>query len=188
MNFIFFVLFAAALAAQQTYECGTTLTCTYDDQTFEFKITGSGAMTNFDDDYFDFTDPNAVPLENRTLCPWKSLTGNFQTLTISPGVTHIGNRAFKGIGSLTQLEIPDSVETIGEYAFASGFNIQTLTIGDSSKLTSIGQYSFQGFAAGKSSNNIELILPQSLKEIGYSAFGSTGVKKVRMNGVKKIAS
>ena len=79
----------------------------------------------------------------------------------------IGSHAFYQ-NNLTNVYIPSSVETIGESAFAHDasvtHSIKTVTFGENSKLTTIGEEAFFD-------NTIsELIIPSSVTEIGYRAF------------------
>ena len=60
--------------------------------------------------------------------------------TIPNSVTTIGDYAFAGCSSLTSVTIPDSVTTIGYAAFDSCSNLTSVTIGDS--VTTIGDYVF----------------------------------------------
>ncbi len=62
--------------------------------------------------------------------------------TIPNSVTTIGRYAFYDCDSLTSVTIPDSVTTIGEYAFYYCSSLTSVTIPDS--VTTIGDYAFDG--------------------------------------------
>jgi hypothetical protein len=49
--------------------------------------------------------------------PWSSYRSNITTLIIQEGVTHIGDNAFYDCNLTGTLTIPNSVTTIGVYAF-----------------------------------------------------------------------
>lgn len=66
----------------------------------------------------------------------KSLT----TVTIPDSVTSIGNYAFSGCTSLTTVTIPDSVTSIGAYAFSFCTGLASITIPDG--VHSIGDFAF----------------------------------------------
>lgn len=58
--------------------------------------------------------------------------------TIPDSVTSIGNYAFSGCSELTGITIPDSVTSIGDYAFSGCSGLTSITIPDS--VTDIGDY------------------------------------------------
>ena len=64
------------------------------------------------------------------------------SVTIPDSVTSIGDYAFEDCESLTSITIPDSVTSIGGGAFWGCSSLTNVTIGDS--ITSIGEYAFSG--------------------------------------------
>ncbi len=64
-------------------------------------------------------------------------------LTFDGEITKIGNDAFKDIGNLASITIPDSVTSIGSNPFYGCSNLTSITIPDS--VTSIGKNAFSGF-------------------------------------------
>ena len=57
-------------------------------------------------------------------------------------MTSIGDEAFSGCSSLTNVTIGDSVTSIGNYAFYNCSSLTNVTIGDS--VASIRNYAFEG--------------------------------------------
>ncbi len=84
-------------------------------------------------------------------------------LTIPDSVTTIGNYAFRDCDSLTSVTIPDSVTTIGIYAFAYCSSLTSVTIPDS--VTTIGDRAFDGCTSLTS-----ITIPDSVTTIGKYTF------------------
>src|SRR5574344_1290973 len=90
--------------------------------------------------------------------------GKQGVFAIPNSVTSIGSYAFSGCTGLTSIIIPNSVTTIGDGAFQNCSSLTSITIPNS--ITSIGGYAFQG-CTGLTS----LIIPNSVTSIDDYAFG-----------------
>ncbi|KAK8895355.1 hypothetical protein M9Y10_023817 [Tritrichomonas musculus] len=84
-------------------------------------------------------------------------------LTIPSFVTKIGNYAFDGCSSLTQISIPSSVTKIGYNAFEGCSSLTQISI--PSSVTEIGNSAFKGC-----SSLTQISIPSSVTKIGYNAF------------------
>ncbi len=84
-------------------------------------------------------------------------------LVIPDSVTSIGDFAFEGCASLTSITIPDSVTSIGDFAFDNCDNLVSITIPDS--VTSIGYGAFAHCTSLPS-----ITIPDSVTSIGDDAF------------------
>ena len=104
-------------------------------------------------------------------------------LVIPDSVTSIGNFAFYNCRSLTSVAIPDSVISIGRNAFTDCSNLTSITIPDSVKSIGIG-----AFHSCKNLTSIEI--PDSVTSIGDSAFsGCTSLTNIEIpNSVTSIGS
>lgn len=92
-------------------------------------------------------------------------------LVIPDSVTSIGNYAFSGCTGLTSITIPDSVTSIGYGTFSGCTGLTSITIPDS--VTSIGNYAFSG-CTGLTS----ITIPDSVTSIGSLAFDSCKIKEL----------
>ena len=108
------------------------------------------------------------------------ITGCMNT-TIPNSVTSIGNYAFEGCSGLTSVTIPNSVTEIGSHAFSGCSSLTSVTIPNS--VTSIGDYAFSG-CSGLTS----VTIPNSVTSIGNRAFeGCSGLTSVTIpNSVTEI--
>ena len=85
-------------------------------------------------------------------------------MTIPNSVTSIGDYAFYDCSSLTLVTIPNSVTSIGEQAFRNCSGLTSVTIGNS--VTSIGYGAFYNCSSLTS-----VTIPNSVTSIGEGAFG-----------------
>ena len=72
--------------------------------------------------------------------PWKNYASQIKAVTIPDTVTSIGNYAFYGISLPETLTLPDSVLNIGSYAFSNCSTLKKLTVPEN--VTSIGDSAF----------------------------------------------
>ena len=93
----------------------------------------------------------------------KKYLGNDSEVTIPNTVTSIGYYAFSGCTSLTSITIPDTVTSIGGNAFSGCTSLTSITIPDS--VTSIGDAAFWNCT-----NLTSITIPDSVTSIGGSAF------------------
>ena len=84
-------------------------------------------------------------------------------VTIPNSVSSIGDYAFEYCSGLTSIVIPNSVTSIGEGAFAYCSGLTTVTIGNS--VARIGAGAFY-----KCSSLMSVVIPDSVTSIEYSAF------------------
>ena len=97
--------------------------------------------------------------------------GSLTSVIIPDSVTTIGNYAFYRCG-ITSVIIPESVTTIGEYAFHACLDLASVTIGNS--VARIGNYAFL-----QCENLTNMTIPASVTSIGYMAFyGCFGLMSV----------
>jgi uncharacterized protein YjdB len=89
--------------------------------------------------------------------------GRLASITLPDTLTSIGSFAFTGCSGLTSVTIPTSVTSIGSYAFQNCSGLTSVTIPNS--VTSIGSYAFQ-YCSGLTS----VTIPNSVTSIGLSAF------------------
>jgi len=100
-------------------------------------------------------------------------------------VTSIGDSAFVGCRSLTDITIPDGVTSIGDWAFNGCSSLTSIIFGENSQLTSIGQSAFSGCF-----RLFNITIGQSVTSIGSSAFnGCSSLKSVTIpDSVTNIGS
>ena len=118
---------------------------------------------------------------------WKSTV---TTLDLSQsGYTQIGNPyeypgVFQGCDQLTKVTLPESLESIGEYAFAECYSLEEINLGNCTGLTSIGNVAFFGCS---SLTSIDLSNCTGLQSIGYHAFDScTGLTSIDLSNCTNL--
>lgn len=95
-------------------------------------------------------------------------------------VTRIGDEAFKYCYTVTEITLPNSITSIGNYAFShftSNYKGRTIVIPE--KVTSIGDYAFENCFLLK-----YIKIPKSVTSIGKDAFsGCSGLTEVRIDDI-----
>ena len=115
-------------------------------------LEGSGEMADYEKAY---GTPNGP-------VPWESVRNEITQVSISQGVTRIGNSALWGMVSLENVTIPDSVTTIGDSAF-EGCGVTKIVLPDS--VTRIGKEAFEDCGSLE-----KVKLSKSLTDIGDDTF------------------
>lgn len=93
-----------------------------------------------------------------------------KSLTIPEGYLSIGSDAFTENKNLTSINLPQSLKTISDYAFAHN-NLSQIVL--PSSLEKIGDNAFFDNRLSK-----EIVLPESLKDLGERAFKSNRITKL----------
>ena len=130
----------------------------YEDGTL--NISGTGAMKN----YTDYSSRQSPVFDNDII---KNVViedgGGLTSVTIPDSVTSIGNFAFSGCEGLTNITIPNSVTCIGMKVFGGCSGLTSITIPNS--VTSIDEGAFE-FCSSLTS----ILLPDGITSIGVGAF------------------
>ena len=121
---------------------------------------GARALNGYIEDGLVYEDSSKTKL---LACP-SSREGTF---AIPDSVTSIGNYAFFGCSSLTSITIPDSVTSIGSWAFDECSSLTSVTIGNS--VTRIGGGAFSDC---RSLNKVYAASLDSWLKIKFSGWGS----------------
>lgn len=95
--------------------------------------------------------------------PWKQYNDQINSITINEGIIYVGDCAFQKM-KFSNIDLPSSIETIGNYAFAQCENLKTINLPD--KISKVGQYAF--YYSGLES----IIIPASIQDLEVGLFQS----------------
>lgn len=151
-------------------------------ENIEWTLTKDGELT------FTGTGVLVTSLDG-VMTPWLTLQQEdfcqIQSITISPGITEIGDLAFRESTALTNVSIPEGVTSIGLSSFSMCESLETIefpstltTLGDSmftlSGIKSLvipeGVTEIPADFAGSCSNLTTITFPSTIKKICFNAF------------------
>ena len=146
--------------------CGDGVTWAVENGTL--TIGGTGNMDDYDN--YDKEFAGMQPMETLDR-PWESYSDTITSIVIKDGVTGIGNFAFSDLYYVENVDWSDSLEHIGDYAFLSANDADTVTTFEAlpANLKSIGDGAF----LGQDAFSWKLELPQGLESVGMAAFAGT---------------
>lgn len=136
---------------KESGKCGENATFTFDYDTGELVISGTGAVETA---YWFFGDYE-----------------NILTVTIEDGITSIGDDVFRECENLREVTIADSVTWIGYETFLKCAALERVDLGEG--VTYIDSYAFSGCT-----KLADLTLPQSLRGLGSYVFNSCPIERV----------
>ncbi|MBR2299308.1 MAG: leucine-rich repeat protein [Alphaproteobacteria bacterium] len=116
---LFLIIFAMpAMAEVKTYQCGDDCTATLDEQTGVMRVSGTGAMWGYDDNY------------GRWHKPWQNENWSFKTVIVEDGITSVGRNAFFQCSNIETIELAQSVQFVDVGAFDEVDKVQSVTMYD----------------------------------------------------------
>lgn len=127
--------------------CGEQLTWTLDGSGL-LTVSGSGEMDSYGVGFY---------------APWFDYRMKIQAVSLSDGVTTIGNSAFCQCYKMENVTIPDSMTGIGKSAFSECSALTSIALPNS--VTSIGTNAFS-----KCSALTSVVIPNGVTEIGTGTF------------------
>ena len=146
-----------------------TIYYNYINEGTELEVTFRGESY---DVYYEYSGNVVIPEEVNYMNRIRKVTSigesafwhcSITSVTIPNSVTSIGRYAFEWCSRLTSVTIPNSVTSIGESAFLKCKGLTSVTIPNS--VTSIGDYAFR-----ECSGLTSVTIPNSVTSIGESAF------------------
>ena len=144
-------------------KAGASITARYYPDTQTLALTGSGPTNNY------IQDGHAVLTGlNR---PWDKYSGEIRTVTMSEGITTIGNALFYNLTRLEKCIIPSTVEEIGEWAFGYT-NLTSVVIPARTKLIKHFAFSQSSLLGGKYSQCLGTTKIENEHIVGTNGEGS----------------
>ena len=109
-------------------------------------------------------------------------SNDIQSVEFPASITNIGSHAFEFCNQLTSITIPEGVQNlrIGEFAF-NGCALSSVDLPEG--VVSVGSFAFaMQFHNDELSLTGTLVMPSTLREIGYGAFATNRVDRIEFNG------
>ena len=182
--FLFIALIISGMGFVNAQNFGSTVTIDYGTHSLKFTVTNVDPAecevvcpTNKPSVDFNVVIPEKVVIEgaefpvtrigDNAFKPYSSSSyySRLKSVSIPNTVTTIGNYAFYDCMGLVGITIPNSVTTIGSYAFYCCRGLLGITIPNS--VTSIGNYAFYGLTS-----ILSITIPNSVETMGDRAFSN----------------
>lgn len=151
----FFGVYTTSASAATSGSCGasgSSVNWSYDTNTKQLTISGSGDIKNY----------SVITIFDRV--PWYDYRNECTSLVIGEGVTGIGDRAFYQMSALKSASLPSTLTVISDYAFAECTNLSEINLPPN--LTTIRAYAFN------KSGITQVVFPDSLTSIGRTRIGN----------------
>ena len=156
---------------------------TYGDYEYDVLDNGTVEITGYNGSAEKVDIPAEIDGKSVTSIGNYAFSGNssFTNVTIPNGVTNIGIGAFDNCRKLISISIPNCVTSIGDYAFSSCYGLTRITIPESVKIIS-------EFVFSDCRNLTNIRIPGSVTSICKGAFrGCTSLTSITIpNGVTSI--
>jgi len=150
--------------AQTVQTSGTDGNITWSVENGVLTISGNGSMPNYD-------HANKSKKTGST-APWYDLRDQITSVVVEQGVTSVGNYAFRDLNKADTISLPTTGLTyIGQTSFENTTSLTSMTIPDS--VTTMGNWAFQT-KPGQTSQLTSLTIGSGLTSIGESAFANSG--------------
>ena len=154
----------------------------YNSLTLASAITNNALLT-VEDSWWKSTSESCFNLDsNNTLTAYYDTEGDIDTnpecpriVVIPEGITTIGNSAVANniSGIITELHLPQSIETVENYAFDASLDLKELHIPDG--VREVGEYAFHQY----DNSQLALItIGSGIEEVNGSGFGGTSEEAV----------
>jgi hypothetical protein len=170
----------AEAAAKTSGQCGKNVKWKYDSKTKTLTISGTGATYDFENSTTKGKGFASFPV--KTVVVEKGVTkigacmfefmSSIESLKVANTVTEIGERAFAYASLKKSSSLPDSITKIGKQAFFYSSIVASPNFKIPSRLKRIEEGTFYNTYGDIS--NVKITVPNSVKYIGESAFG-TGI-------------
>ena len=138
--------------------------------------------------YIHYTAPAKVEPNNKSAFgfPYDEARSTFTegkgVIAIDGVVTSIGYKAFYDNQQLTGITIPEGVTSIGESAFDTCRKLLDVDFSNCSELTTIGKHAFSYAGSNPTYDfqTLNLVLPESLENLGDFALLNSGLKSLTL--------
>ncbi len=140
----------AAHAETETGKCGDNLTYSFNTDTGELTISGTGPMFDYGEGWMD------------EISPWAK-RDDVTSVKIESGVTSVGSHAFMGCKNLKTVFLPSTIEAIEYGAFKENESLESIEIPEGVK--TLGNYLFFRCAGLK-----HIVLPSTLSAFDPDIF------------------
>lgn len=166
--FLFPPLLAKADIIASGNDCGENCHWSISDDG-KLIVSGSGKIKDYDIN----SEYTYVHEGETTPAPWHNYRDQISSVTVSEGISDIGQKAFYDLYNVTNVSLPETLSSLGAWSFAGNSSLTNINLPSSLSYIEGGSFERTGL--------INIDIPDSVTYMGYCTFLGTPLQSISLS-------